>query len=126
MERCLTNVGRMSEDNKLKLYYNIREVAGMLDIPEYTLRFWEKEIPSLKPKKTSGGARQYTRQDIELIRLVHHLVKEQGLTIKAARERLKTSRRQVVDSQDVVSRLKEIRAELLEIKSKLDELNPLD
>ncbi len=113
----------MSGDNRLKLYYNIREVATMVGVPEHTLRFWEKEIPSLNPKKTSGGVRQYTREDIEHVRLIHHLVKEQGLTIKAARARLKTSKQQVVDRQDIVARLKEIRSELMVIKSKLDELN---
>ena len=113
----------MNEDNSLKLYYNIREVAAMLDIPEHTLRFWEKEIPSLNPKKTAGGTRQYTKQDIQLIRLIHHLVKEQGLTIKAARARLKTSKQQVVDRQDIVARLQEIRAELIVMRDKLEELN---
>ena len=114
----------MSQDNRLKLYYSIREVAEMMQLPEHTLRFWEKEFPALNPKKTAGGTRQYTQQDIDLVRLIHHLVKEQGLTIKAARTRLKTSRQEVVDHQDIVARLKSIRAELMEIKSKLDELNP--
>ena len=112
----------MSEVNGLKLYYSIREVAEMMQLPEHTLRFWEKEIPTLNPKKTSGGTRQYTQQDIDLVRLIHHLVKEQGLTIKAARERLKTSRQQVIDRQDIVARLKNIRAELMEMKAKLDEM----
>ena len=107
-----------------KLYYNIREVAEMMQLPEHTLRFWEKEFPSLNPKKSSGGTRQYTQQDIDLIRLIHHLVKEQGLTIKAARARLKTSKQKVVNRQDIVARLKDIRAELMEIKAKLDEINP--
>lgn len=112
--------GVMEKD--LKLYYSIREVATEIGVPESTLRFWEKEIPSLHPKKTAGGARQYTKEDIELIRLIHHLVKEQGLTVKAARSRLKTSKRQVIDRQEVVARLKSVRAELMEIKGKLDEL----
>lgn len=111
----------MSE-NSTKLYYNIREVAEMMQLPEHTLRFWEKEFPALNPKKSSGGSRQYTQQDIDLVRLIHHLVKEQGLTIKAARARLKTSKQQVVNRQDIVARLKNIRAELMEIKAKLDEL----
>lgn len=112
--------GVMEKD--LKLYYSIREVATEIGVPESTLRFWEKEIPNLHPKKTAGGARQYTKEDIELIRLIHHLVKEQGLTVKAARSRLKTSKRQVIDHQEVVERLKNVRAELMEIKGKLDEL----
>lgn len=95
----------------------------MLGIAEHTLRFWEKEIPSLHPKKTAGGTRQYTKEDIELVRLIHHLIKEQGLTVKAACARLKTSKRQVVDRQAIVERLKNVRDELQKIKEKLDELN---
>lgn len=114
----------MNEDNKLKLYYTIREVSEIVGVPEHTLRFWEKEIKALAPKKTSGGARQYTKQDIDLVRLIHHLVKEQGLTIKAASARLKSSKQQVVNRQDIVERLKFIRDELMEIKSRLDELPP--
>lgn len=113
----------MGESNNLKLYYSIREVAGMLQLPEHTLRFWEKEFPALKPKKTGGGARQYTQKDVDLLRLIHHLVKEQGLTIKAARERLKTTRQQVVNRQEIVARLRDIRAELMLMKEKLDELS---
>lgn len=114
----------MNENNGLKLYYSVREVAEMLQLPEHTLRFWEKEFPALNPKKTAGGARQYTKEDIELVRLIHHLVKEQGLTIKAARARLKTSKQEVVDHQDIVERLKKVRTALMEMKSKLDELYP--
>ena len=96
-------------DSNTKLYYNIREVAEMMQLPEHTLRFWEKEFPSLNPKKSSGGTRQYTKQDIDLVRLIHHL--------------LKTSKQKVVNRQDIVARLKNIRAELMEIKAKLDELS---
>lgn len=95
----------------------------MLQLPEHTLRFWEKEFPALKPKKTGGGARQYTQKDVDLLRLIHPLVKEQGLTIKAARERLKTSRQQVVNRQEIVARLRDIRAELMLMKEKLDEMS---
>ena len=112
----------MKEDNNLKLYYTVREVSEMVGVPDHTLRFWEKEMPALNPKKSTGGARQYTKQDIELVRLIQHLVKDQGLTIKAARARLKTSKQQVVDRQEIVTRLRDIRAELLLMKEKLDEL----
>ena len=110
-------------DKGLKLYYSIREVSDGLGIPEHTLRFWEKEFSSsLNPKKTAGGSRQYTTKDIELIRLIRHLVKDQGLTIKAARARLKTSKQQVVDRQSIVERLEQVRGELLTMKTMLDEL----
>ena len=63
-------------NKNLKLYYSIKEVAEMFDLPESTLRYWEQEFPFLKPK-TSGPAkiRQYQEKDIEQIRLIHNLVK---------------------------------------------------
>ena len=106
----------------LKLYYSIREVSEMVGVAESALRVWEKEIPTLSPKKTPTGVRQYTQDDIALVHLIHHLVKEQGLTVKAARARLKTSKHEVVTREEIVTRLKTVRAELMEIKSKLDEL----
>lgn len=106
----------------LKLYYSIREVSAMVGVPEATLRFWEKEIPDLNPQKTDTGVRQYRDADIELVRLIHHLVKVQGLTIKAARTRLKTSKAQVVDRQKLTARLENVLSELKIMQAKLDEL----
>ena len=123
--RCLGNFRRQRCMNKsLKLYYSIREVSEMLGVAEHTLRFWEKEISTLNPKKTVSGVRQYTEEDIEQIRLIQHLVKDQGLTIKAARKRLKTSKKKVVEHQEIMSRLEAVRAELMEMKKNLDMLQP--
>ena len=63
-----------------KLFYSIGEVAGMLDVNETLLRYWEKEFPQqIKPRKTARGTRQYTREDIESIRVVYNLVKVRGM-----------------------------------------------
>ena len=40
----------LNTDKNLKLYYSIKEVASMLNVSESMLRFWEKEIPMIKPK----------------------------------------------------------------------------
>ena len=37
-------------NKNLKLYYSIKEVAEMFDLPESTLRYWEQEFPFLRPK----------------------------------------------------------------------------
>ena len=38
----------LNTDKNLKLYYSIKEVAGMIGVSESMLRFWEKEIPMLE------------------------------------------------------------------------------
>ena len=79
-------------NKELKLYYSIGEVAKMFNVNESLLRFWEKEFPFITPKKAGGNVRQYRKEDIENIRLVYHLVKEKGLTLQGAKQKLKVSK----------------------------------
>ena len=106
-------------EKDLKLYYSIREVSQMLGVPEPSLRYWEKQFPDLHPRKTPGGARQYTAADIELLKLITHLLKDKGLTIAAAKERLKSTKEVVVESSEIVRRLKAIRDELQAIVAEM-------
>ena len=96
----------------------------MLDIPESTLRYWEKELKEIKPKKNAKGIRHYTTDDIEQIKLVNHLVKEKSLTIKGAKTRMKENPQKTTDTHDVVERLKKIREELVAILGELDATPP--
>ena len=61
----------LNTDKNTKLYYSIKEVAGMIGVNESLLRYWEKEFPHLRPKTIStNNVRQYTEKDIEQIRLI--------------------------------------------------------
>ena len=107
----------------LKLYYSISEVARMFDVNESLLRYWEKEFPTIiSPKKAGGNIRQYRKEDIENIRLVYHLVKEKGMTLQGAKQRLKVNKEKTVQTAEVVNRLKEIREELVKLRKSLDYL----
>ena len=72
----------LNTTNDLKLYYSIGEVSKMYGITETTLRYWEREIPQLKPKKAGRNIRQYTKEDLELVKLIQHLLKERGMTLE--------------------------------------------
>lgn len=107
-------------NKKLKLYYSIGEVADMFNVNESLLRFWEKEFPQIAPKKAGRNIRQYREEDIETIRLIYHLVKEKGMTLPGARQRLMDNKEETTRNFEVVSRLKEIKEELLAIRKELD------
>jgi len=111
-----------NSNKDLKLYYSISEVARMFDVNESLLRYWEKEFPFIAPKKAGGNIRQYRKEDIENIRLVYHLVKEKGMTLQGAKQRLKVNKEKTAQTAEVVSRLKEIREELVKIRKSLDYL----
>lgn len=72
-----------------KLYFRIGEVAKLLALPAYVLRFWETEFPQLKPTKSNTGQRMYRRREVELAIRVKKLLYEEGFTIAGARERLR-------------------------------------
>ena len=107
---------------ELKLYYSISEVAAMFGVSETLLRFWEKEFPQIVPRKSGRNIRQYTKEDIEQIRLIYNLVKVRGLKLAAAREALKKNKEGMQQTVEVVERLKEIRAELVAIRKELGDL----
>lgn len=75
-----------------KLYYSISEVSRMTGLEPYVLRYWEKEFPTLRPRKNRGGNRLYTSKDIELINRIHHLRTKEKLTIAGARTKLTLGR----------------------------------
>jgi Predicted transcriptional regulators len=105
-----------------KLVYSITEVADMLNVNPSLLRYWEKEFDFIQPHKSAKGTRQYRKEDVEALRLVHYLVKEKGLTLAGARQKLKENRETVIRTEDIVHRLKIIREELLLLKNEFDEL----
>jgi len=105
-----------------KIFYSIKEVAEMFDVNQSLLRFWEKEFPTIKPDKTERGTRQYRKEDIEEIRLIHHLVKERGMTLPGAKQKLKENREGVVRTEEITERLRFIRDELMKLKTEFDEL----
>lgn len=50
--------------------YSIRLVSRMSGISAHTLRMWERRYGFPEPQRTSGGARRYTEDDVELLKLV--------------------------------------------------------
>ena len=112
----------LNPNKELKLYYSISEVAELLGVSETLLRYWEKEFPSIAPKKAGRNIRQYSQEDIRELRLVYHLVKVKGMKLAAARNALKSSRGTMERDLEVVSRLQAVREELMQIKKELDGL----
>ena len=110
----------LNTDKNLKLYYSISEVAAMFDVNESLLRFWEKEFPQLNPKKGGRGIRQYRQEDIEMVKLIYHLVKERGMTLPGARQRMKDNKEMTMRNFEIVERLKAVREELMDMRDALD------
>lgn len=68
--------------------YKIGQVAQLLEIEPYILRFWESEFEQLRPIRTPKGQRLYSEDHISLVRRIKHLLYDQGMTIAGARKKL--------------------------------------
>ncbi len=110
----------LKKDKELKLYYSIKEVAQQLGVNESTLRYWEKEFPQLKPKTQAlNKVRQYTVEDMELLKTIYSLVKVRGFKLAAARKVLNENRKGADRSGDVLETLISVRTQLQELKRQL-------
>lgn len=102
-----------------KLYYSIGEVAKMFNVNTSLIRFWEKEFDIIKPKKNKKGNRFFTKQDIDNLHIIYHLVKEKGMTLSGVKKKLKENKEDAVNNFEVIKSLNQIKTLLLEIKQNL-------
>ncbi len=102
-----------------KLYYSIGEVAKIFDVNTSLIRFWEKEFDIIKPKKNKKGNRLFTKDDVDNLHVIYHLVKERGFTLEGAKKKLKENRAETINHAQIVQRLKDIRSFLHQLKQSL-------
>ncbi len=108
------------QENSEKLYYTIGEVAEIFNVNTSLIRYWEKKFPNyIKPKKNKKGNRLFTKQDIDNLRLIYHLVKERGMTLKGAADILKNRKEEVESKFEIIKRLQNIKETLERIKNDL-------
>lgn len=106
-----------------KTYFKIGEVAKLLELEPYVLRYWETEFDSLKPEKTRSGQRSYRKIDIEHLVLIKTLLYDEMYTIAGARRQLKLRKKGKGEPLDAESaaRLSRERDELLGERDRLQE-----
>lgn len=75
------------KSKNIKLY-NIGYVSNILDIPITTIRFWGNAFEQLKPERMSSGLRKYKPEDIEVCKLIKHLLRDKGYSLEYAKREM--------------------------------------
>jgi len=99
--------------------YTTKVVERLFGLPSSTLRYWEREVPLLQPRKDVFGHRLYSEADLRLILRLKHLALDMGLGLSAARERLEKELSGPLP--DERARIAEIRGELIALLAQADE-----
>ena len=106
-----------------KLYFKIGEVAKLVGVKPYVLRYWETEFRVIKPGKTRSKHRLYRRKDVETLMRIKELLHGQRFTIEGARKQLRveldagTADRTLPGGE--LRKLREIRDSLVDLRQAL-------
>ena len=126
-------------EKKSEAYKTIGEVAeivGLIDkkrgtLSTHTIRFWEKEFSQIKPKILAGKRRYYNNKEIRMIKLIKHLLKEKGMTIKGVKAVLNNPKSLTLDDTTKYSvsnqslNKEKIKDKIKKISKIIDELKEL-
>src|ERR1700730_8061228 len=77
-----------------RLYFRIGDVADILGIKPYVLRYWESEFPMIAPQKSNTGQRVYRRSDVETVIMIKTLLYSERYSIEGARKRIRELRKE--------------------------------
>lgn len=103
-----------------KLYFKIGEVARIVGVKPYVLRYWETEFSILKPGKTRSKHRLYRRRDVELLLRIKDLLHTRRFTIEGARKKLREESAAAEPAANSTGALAEIREALVRIRDSLN------
>lgn len=103
-----------------KRFYTIGQVAEMLGESVSLVRHWSNTFSKfLHLSRNEKGNRLFTPEDVRTLQLIHHLVKEKGMTLEGAAKQLSSDRAAVEARVKVLDSLRDIREQLLEIRKSL-------
>lgn len=72
-----------------QMAFKIGDVAEIVGVKQYVLRYWETEFDALKPRKSKNGQRVYTRRDVETAMMIKKLLYKDRFSIEGARTALR-------------------------------------
>ncbi len=80
-----------------KRQFRIGQLADLLGVERFVVRFWEKEF-KLGPNRSHGGQRFYEEKDLNTFQAIKKLLYEEGFTIAGAKKKLKETNTQILGS----------------------------
>lgn len=108
-----------------KLYFKIGEVASIVGVKPYVLRYWESEFTTLRPVKTRSKHRLYRRRDVETLLQIKRLLRQERFTIEGARKKLKGLQKEDRRQGELPLDDRSYRSVLVRVKHELESLHRL-
>lgn len=104
------------------MFFKIGDVSEIAGVETHVLRFWESEFPTLRPRKTSSGQRQYRRKDVETVLAIKELLYTDGYTIAGARRVLRSGGKGKAASANAGRQQPALKSTLRDIRGELEQI----
>ncbi len=91
--------------------FYIRDICRILDVKAHVIRYWEKEVPFLVPRKNISGTRVYTFHEISLFFRLKYIVYTKKLPLSKAAGKLWEE--MTCEDQELRLRIQTLREKLL-------------
>ncbi len=122
MNKSDTAYKTISEVTKL---LNLKSRSGQ-KIPTHTIRFWEKEFKQIKPKVLAGNRRYYDKNNIDILKKIKFLLKDQGMTINGVKNLLNSTQSNNLDEiSNKTIRTDNLRNKITKISKIINDLKKL-
>jgi DNA-binding transcriptional MerR regulator len=92
--------------------YTIGDVERILGLKAHVIRYWDREIPLLQPKKDHSGKRIYSGRDLQILLRLKYLLYDRRFTIEGARDELFRERS---GNQDLRAQIDALRSDLADL-----------
>ena len=105
------------------------EVTEMFDVEPSLIRYWCAQFSCLKPKRNAKGNRMFSKQDVERLKRIYHLLKEKKLTIEGAQKAMRKRNIEAEEKDSDISlleQLQSLRAMLVEMRDGIGEEEPIE
>ncbi len=76
-------------DKDPEAFRTIGELSEELGVAQHILRYWETKFPQLRPLQRAGNRRYYRPADVALARRIHHLLSNEGYTVRGVQKLLR-------------------------------------
>ena len=104
-----------------RMYFKIGEVAEIVGVEPYVLRYWETEFKLIHPVKSKANQRMYRRVDVENVLLIKRLLYGDLFSIAGAKKKLKEIKELRKEEKDKVE-LQSYRTKVSKVKEELSDL----
>ena len=77
------------EELEQQEYFSIGDIRRLTGVPEYSVRYWEKEFGLIRPVRLPSGHRRYRKADVYTILKIKDLIYNHKLTLEGAKKQLR-------------------------------------